>query len=80
MGILGNIEELGFWKKDHVNYFLKEIEKGVWASEEPFICEMYFFTYKYVIIDKNYKSNKILIDYERGVDRICDAEILPEIQ
>jgi hypothetical protein len=52
----------------------------VWVSEEPFICEKYFFTYKYVIIDKHYKSNKNFIDYERGVDRICDAEILKEMQ
>jgi hypothetical protein len=54
MGILGNIEELGRWEKTKVTYFLKDLGNGVWASEEPFICEKFFFTYKYVIVDKHY--------------------------
>ena len=36
---------------------------------------MYFFSYKYAIIDQNETT---LVGWERGIDRIADLEIMPD--
>ena len=44
--------------------------------ESPLITNRPYFTFKFAIADRN--QNKI-VQWERGIDRICDMELLPEI-
>lgn len=46
-------------------------------TEEPIQTNWFYFTYKYVIWDKN--QNK-LKEWEKGVDRIADMEVLEKLE
>lgn len=72
MGISGNIEELGFWKKFDIK--MKWTKGDIWVSDE-IVTKKRFFQYKYLKMGKDGQ----LISWERGCDRILDCDILPEI-
>ena len=72
MGISGNIEELGFWKKFDIK--MTWTKGDVWVADE-IVTKKRFFQYKYLVMGQDGK----LISWERGSDRIFDCDILPEI-
>ena len=47
-----------------------------WECQAPLATNQYFFRYKYVILT----ADKELKAFERGADRIVDAEVLPEAE
>jgi len=71
--VLGSIPELGSWKtlKCHMTW----TEGHVWQMCEPVVTHHSFFTYKYVLMDKNKTE---MVRWESGVDRIADLRVLPE--
>lgn len=54
---------------------LRWTEGDIWVSKEPLVTSEYFFHYKYAIVE----DNKV-IGWERGVDRVADLEILPDMR
>lgn len=42
--------------------------------ERPVVTNQFFFTFKFALFD----SNRKFIDFERGIDRIADMELLDE--
>ena len=74
LALLGSLPELGNWKTATCK--LKWQPGDYWVTEKPIETAKFFFTYKYVLWDKN--SDK-LISWERGIDRIADLEVLPHV-
>ena len=70
IAIIGNIPQLGNWKKEIV-YPLKWTPGHIWESEEPLLTDLQFFMYKYVL----FQNSKFKI-MEKGIDRIADLELL----
>jgi hypothetical protein len=70
---MGELPELGLWKEPKC--WMKRKEGDIWVMERPLITNKPYFTFKFAIADRN--SNKI-VQWERGIDRICDMELLPE--
>ena len=56
---------------------LKKADGDTWISVRPLVTNKYFFSYKYVILEVN-QNNKKFVDWERGVDRIADCEIMKD--
>ena len=71
--VLGSIPELGKWKE--FKHHLRWTEGHIWESITPLITHSYFFQYKYALLDKNATE---LINWEKGVDRLADLEIMPD--
>ena len=71
--VLGELPELGKWKETKV--WMKWTKGDIWVIEQPIITTKQYFTFKIAIADR---SQSKLIQFERGVDRICDLELLPE--
>ena len=46
-----------------------------WTTRTPILTKKRYFQYKYVILN----SDGSLKSWERGVDRICDCDILPAV-
>lgn len=74
IALLGSLPELGNWKQATCK--LKWQPGDFWVTEKPIETTKYYFTYKYVLWDKN--SDK-LISWERGIDRIADLEVIPHV-
>ena len=72
MCILGEIPELGKWKE--ACFRMKQVEDNYWVPEKPLVTNRYFFCYKYAVLQADGSD----FFYEIGIDRIVDAEILPE--
>ena len=72
LAISGNIPELGMWKK--FNFQMKAVD-GTWITESPIITKKRYFQYKYVLLN----ADGSLCTWERGVDRIADLDILPDL-
>lgn len=47
----------------------------IWESITPLVTHSYYFQYKYSLLDKNGTE---LINWEKGVDRLADLEIMPD--
>jgi len=73
--VCGSIPELGNWKEFKCH--MKWTEGHIWVTEEPIVTDKYFFTYKYLALGDNRTT---LIGWERGVDRIADLEVLPNLE
>ena len=71
---MGELLELGNWKT--IKCWMKLIQNGIWVLEQPIITTKPFFTFKFAIANK---STNEVISWERGIDRICDLELLPEL-
>ena len=74
LGISGNIPELGFWKE--FKYHMECKDDDMWITRTPIMTKKRYFQYKYVILN----SDGTLKSWERGVDRICDCDILPSVE
>ena len=74
LGISGNIPELGMWKE--FKFHLKKQQGDLWYTDKPILTKKRYFCYKYVILH----GDGTLNNWERGVDRIADLEILDEKQ
>ena len=72
MCILGELPELGKWKE--AIFKLKRTDDDYWVPEKPLVTNRYFFCYKYAVLQPDGQD----FFYEVGIDRIVDAEILPE--
>ena len=72
MCVLGELPELGKWKK--AIFKMKWTDDDYWVPERPLVTNRYFFNYKYAVL----QSDGTTFLYEIGIDRIVDAEILPE--
>ena len=74
LAIFGKIPEISNWNKDKPKVFMKRIEgeKNMWCLDKPIITNQFFFTYKFAIMGEDGKHQQ----YERGIDRIIDCEIL----
>jgi|TARA_B110000285_G_scaffold195769_1_gene226275 hypothetical protein len=72
--LFGKIPEMSNWDKSKPHCFMKPVpgEKNEWMLEKPIITNQFYFTYKYAICDGNGNHQ----NYERGIDRIADLEIL----
>ena len=55
---------------------MQSMQNDIWVLEHPLIVTKPYFTFKFVIADRS--TNKV-VTWERGIDRICDLELLPEI-
>lgn len=74
--VLGNIPELDQWRKTGpFKHELRWTEGDIWVSKEPLVTTKYFFHFKYAIVENNY-----VVGWERGVDRVADLEILPDMK
>jgi hypothetical protein len=69
--LFGKIPELSMWDKENPKAWLKRGADDVWVLEKPLVTNQFFFTYKFALFDKNRK----FMNFERGIDRICDAEL-----
>lgn len=69
--VFGSIPELGGWKEH--KYMLKWTEGHIWVSDKPLVTKARHFFYKYRVI-----MEKELTEWESGIDRICQPELLPE--
>ena len=74
IGVSGNIKELGFWKD--FKFILTPSVDDIWYTKTPILTNKRYFQYKYVVLN----ADGSLKSWERGVDRICDCDILPSIQ
>lgn len=72
MCVLGEIPELGKWKE--AVFKLRRTDDDYWVTEKPLVTNRYFFCYKYAVLQPDGRD----FFYEIGIDRIVDAEILPE--
>jgi hypothetical protein len=71
--VLGSIPELGKWKE--FKYHLQWTEGDVWESITPLVTHSFYFQYKYALLEE--KGTK-LINWEKGIDRLADMEIMPD--
>lgn len=71
--VLGSIPELGKWKE--YKHHLKWTDGHIWESIVPLSTHSFYFQYKYALLDKNGTE---LINWEKGVDRLADLEIMPD--
>lgn len=69
---MGEIEELGSWKK--FTGQMQWTEGHIWVLENLYVSSKPFFNYKYVLM-KNEKPHT----WERGYNRVADLRLLPEI-
>lgn len=70
--IVGSIKELGEWNE--FKFHCEWTEDHHWVTKQPIITQSPFFRYKYVLLeDGNLKG------WERGIDRIAQLTILPEL-
>ena len=70
IGVSGSSEELGEWKE--FKYLMKWTKGDLWVSEKALITNKAYFCYKYVLLDSTLKMK----DWERGLNRIADLELL----
>jgi hypothetical protein len=70
--VLGELPELGKWKE--AIFKMKRESDDYWVPEKPLVTNRYFFCYKYAVLQADGSD----FFYEIGIDRIVDAEILPE--
>ena len=73
IAVCGSIPELGLWKK--FDFHLKNPKDDIWITESPLLTKKRYFQYKYVLLNQDGS----LSTWERGVDRIADLDILPDI-
>lgn len=64
------------WDKENPQAWLKRGDDDCWTLEKPLVTNQFFFTYKFALFDKNRK----FMHFERGIDRICDAELKEEAE
>ena len=53
---------------------MKRLDGNKWVLEKPLVTNQFYFTYKFALFD----SERKFMYYERGIDRICDAELKDE--
>ena len=73
--VLGSLPELGKWTE--FKHHLVWTEGNVWESVTPLVTHSYYFQYKYALLDKNGTE---LINWEKGIDRLADMEIMPDMK
>lgn len=56
---------------------MKWSEGDIWTSKTPLITQSAFFCYKYAVFEDKFTK---LIGWERGIDRIADLEIMPDLR
>lgn len=75
--VVGSIHTLGNWTefKCHLTW----TNDHVWTSVKPVLISEQedIFQYKYVVLHEN---DHRLLDFEKGLDRVADLKILPEIK
>ena len=72
--VLGSIPELGNWKE--FKHHMKWSEGNIWESITPLSTHSFYFQYKYTLLeDKGTRQ----IDWEKGVDRLADLELMPDV-
>ena len=71
---IGRIPELSMWDKTKPLAWMKRGEGDKWVLEKPLVTNQFYFTYKFALFDANRK----FLNYEKGIDRICDAEVMEE--
>lgn len=54
---------------------MKWTDGHIWESITPLVTHSYYFQYKYALLEKNGTE---LINWEKGVDRLADLEIMPD--
>jgi hypothetical protein len=62
------------WDKTKPLAWMKRGEGDKWVLEKPLVTNQFYFTYKFALFDANRK----FLNYEKGIDRICDAEVMEE--
>ena len=73
--VLGSLPELGVWKE--FKHHMKWTEGNIWESITPLQTHQFYFQYKYSLLqDKGTRQ----VDWETGVDRLADLELMPDIQ
>lgn len=73
--VLGSLPELGKWTE--FKHHLQWTDGHIWESVTPLITHSYYFQYKYALLDKNGTE---LINWEKGIDRLADMEIMPDVK
>lgn len=71
---IGRIPELSMWDKTKPIAWMKRGEGDKWVLEKPLVTNQFYFTYKFALFDAQRK----FLHYEKGIDRICDAEVMEE--
>ena len=62
------------WNKEVPKAWMKRMDDDIWELEKPLVTNQFFFTYKFAIFDKD----RNFLYFEKGIDRICDAELKDE--
>lgn len=75
--VMGSIAEISEWDKTIPKVQMKQKFQGsdVWQMDKDIVTNKFFFVYKFALYDEDNQ----FIQYERGVDRICDLELLPNL-
>jgi hypothetical protein len=72
--LFGKIPELSMWDKEDPKCWMKRTAGDIWVMEKPVVTNQFFFTYKFALFD----SNRKFLNFEKGIDRIADMELLDE--
>ena len=77
VSVVGSIEQLGYWKEFKCR--LAWSGDHNWVSSQPLLIgsNQEIFQYRYVLLKEDHDRP---VDWEKGVDRIADLKILPEIK
>ena len=74
LALVGETYELGCWAEPKV--FLNQISPGEFELEKLLVTQKCCFRGKFAVIDPH---SSLQINFERGVDRIFDLELLPAL-
>ena len=55
---------------------MKKVDGNTWESISPLVTYSFYFQYKYSLLTNNRSE---VIDWERGVDRLADLELMPDV-
>lgn len=72
--MMGEIKELGAWQE--CLGWMKWTPGDIWVLEKPLITNKFYFKFKFAICENDRKTIRT---WERGVDRLCDMEIVEDI-
>jgi hypothetical protein len=62
------------WNKEKPQAWMRRMEDDIWVLEKALVTNQFFFTFKFALYDKDGNFLK----FEKGIDRICDAELKEE--
>ena len=72
--LMGELPELGAWTQTLC--WMKWNPGDIWTMEKPLVTNKFYFKFKFALCEPNRGP---IYTWERGVDRLCDMEIIADI-